>query len=136
MQDPAIVISVNNGRANVRIANQENCENCGLCSAGKNKLEVELEDTLGVVPGDRILLEIQSKDLILLTFLIYILPILATLAGYFILFYISAKMEGLGILGAFAGFFISFFLVLFLRKKKKKQFHVRMIEKLNQEESV
>lgn len=131
MIDPAVVLSINHGVANVRISNQESCDKCGLCSAGKKQFELDVEDTLGVIPGDRILLEIKSKDIILLSFLIYILPLISTIFGYFILFILTGKKEGPGIIGAFAGFFISFLLILFTRKKKTKQFDIKMIEKLN-----
>jgi sigma-E factor negative regulatory protein RseC len=87
---------------------------CGTIHQGK-EMTVEVPNTLGVEPGDSVLIGMQTKSALLLTFLIYIVPILCLVAGALIgdtlgpLLRINASFAAM-VLG-FSFFGIAFFIL-------------------------
>jgi sigma-E factor negative regulatory protein RseC len=55
-------------------------DSCGTIHRGK-EMTVEVPNTLGVETGDSVLIGMQTKSALLLTFLIYVVPILCLVAG-------------------------------------------------------
>ncbi len=66
-----------------RAAACEGCtakDSCGTIHQGK-EITLEVPNTLGVETGDSVLIGMQTKSALLLTFLIYIVPVLCLVAG-------------------------------------------------------
>jgi sigma-E factor negative regulatory protein RseC len=74
------------GTAWVKTARSSACDSCSsrhICNAdgGGEEMEVEAINTAAAKVGDRILLNIRTASLLKATFLLYVFPILAMLAG-------------------------------------------------------
>jgi sigma-E factor negative regulatory protein RseC len=74
------------GTAWVRTSRSSSCESCAsrhACHADKSgqEMEVEAVNTAGARLGDRIVLSINANSLLKATFLLYVFPILAMIAG-------------------------------------------------------
>ena len=104
----------------------EMCEACasqGACKVlgGGKEMEVEAINSAQAKPGDQVLLTLEDQSLIKLSFLVYMFPILALIAGAALgqkvgpLFSINKELASFG-LGAIA-FGLAFLIV---RKKDKK----------------
>lgn len=62
------------------------CKNCGGCGGANkrnasNQAVVEARDNLGVSPGASVIMEADSKTVLLGAFLVYLLPVLALIIG-------------------------------------------------------
>ncbi len=138
--EQGIVTQANSDVALVKTNRAAACESCtaksscGTIHQGK-EMTVEVPNTLGVEPGDSVLIGMQTKSALLLTFLIYIVPILCLVAGALIgdalgpVFRINASFAAM-VLG-FSFFGIAFF---FLHKKsaamnQKSEFKPVLIRK-------
>ncbi len=100
-----------------RAAACESCAakgSCGTIHQGKEMI-VEVPNTLGVESGDSVLIGMQTKSALLLTFLIYIVPILCLVVGALIgdslgpLLQVNASFAAM-VLG-FSFFGIAFFIL-------------------------
>ena len=73
------------GIAQVKTVRSSACKACSArhsCKPGESKeMEVTVIDPVGVKPGDRVLLTLNTGNLLKATFLLYILPIVGLLAG-------------------------------------------------------
>lgn len=126
MEKGRVIKIVNKTKALISIENPGDCESCsGKSSCNlfnkkdniievKYNDEIEIDETVNVIikPGNRIILSI----------LIFLLPILSLLLFYFIGLYFFKK-ENIASLVSFSGFLISFFfdivLIRFLKNKDR-----------------
>jgi positive regulator of sigma E activity len=120
MQDTGIILSIENGKALVKLEHSHNCESCGLCTAGKKKYEIEAIDNVGVSKGDRVKIDIASAAVLKFTFSVYIIPILSALIGYFLTYLLISKSEDAGIIGSVLFLVVSLIIVFKIRNKKDK----------------
>ena len=59
------------------------CENCGGCGvSGGQVLRVEARDTVGCAVGDKVLVESDTGQVLSAAALVYLLPLVAMIAGY------------------------------------------------------
>ncbi|HNR67850.1 MAG TPA: SoxR reducing system RseC family protein [bacterium] len=107
MQESGIVLAVEGNRARVRLNRSEKCGECGLCDCfGDGGMRLTAENALGAKIGDQVTVFVQPKQLIGHSFLLFLFPIAALIAGYFVGRSVLASpdsAEGPGILGAFVG---------------------------------
>ncbi len=103
------------------------CEKCGACRlAGEGKVSITATNKLGAQLGDKVEVEIATKGLVFGSLLVFVLPIVFLIVGYFLGFYLmlvlgNAPMaEKTGILTAFAFFAVSFFVIRLFDEKLKK----------------
>lgn len=84
MEKIATVISADKKTALVQImrasACGENCASCGGCKETRHTSKVE--NPIGAQPGQKVKVEMEAKSLIFISFLAYIVPILALFLGY------------------------------------------------------
>jgi len=109
MEEKGRVVRVEKGIAEVEMERTSACARCGIClrsSQGKSLLYVE--DYLGTHPGDEVLVSIESKEILKVAFLIYLFPLVALVAGYFLGREIFGT-ETIGILFSGLGFFTALF---------------------------
>lgn len=94
-------------------------KNCGTAHSAK-EMVVKLENTLGVEKGDHVVIGLQTRPMLYLTFLLYVFPILMMIVGALIGDYIGPtfNMDNSisAMIGGFSFFGLSF---IFLRKKNK-----------------
>jgi len=124
------IVRIANGKAVIELEPGEQCETCGAkgaCSAfGGNTtrhIEVPVTQQLKhIKEGDRITLLFQPRTRILSAFLVFILPIIFLVTGYFFGFqYFNS--EGKAILISFVALLLSFIFLWILNKllvKKEK----------------
>lgn len=60
----------------------ENCASCGMCP-GTEQI-VEVENCTNADVGDMVLVEMKSKNVLKAAFLVYILPLILLVFGYFV----------------------------------------------------
>ena len=58
------------------------CHQCGGCGAVKEKLFVRAKNQIGAKPGDRVIVESDTKSVMISILLVYLLPIVLFFAGY------------------------------------------------------
>ncbi len=87
MREIGTVVSVGARRITVSVKKTEACASCGQCShahvrfGDNDTLIIEALPIGEVKPGDKVELEMANRDYLRLSFFIYIVPVLALLAG-------------------------------------------------------
>ena len=74
------------GRAEVFLERKSvcsgDCGSCGGCGAIRETLFVAAENPIGAMPGERVILESDTRTVMSAIFAVYLLPILLFFAGY------------------------------------------------------
>jgi sigma-E factor negative regulatory protein RseC len=121
-----------------RVASCQGCtakDSCGTMHRGQ-EMTLDIPNTLGVETGDSVLIGIQTKPALLLTFLVYVVPILClvigALTGDAIAPLLKINASFLAMIMGFSSFGAAFFI---LHKKsaalnQKKGYHPVMIRKI------
>ena len=129
MKETGLVAKIiREGLAQIEFKGTSACAKCGKCSMGlSGEMFVEAENKIQAKIGDTV--EVEFFSVISSSFIVYILPIVFLVIGYFIgvmvfpLVSIEVSMENLGIIFAIAFLFISFALLkiydLFVSKLRK-----------------
>lgn len=82
MEEEGRVINLKEDLATVEIEKKSACGTCRACTLGSgNTMITEAENPLGAKLGQRVRVEISSKEILKGAFLIYILPLLALISG-------------------------------------------------------
>lgn len=135
MREMARVIEKINGKSKVRIIRTSACSKCDeKCMLGEQNHEIEemdvlVNDPIGAEVGSMVELEMEAKPILLSAFMVYLLPLIAIIAGYFagveFLVFMTSTAETAGIFGSIIFFFISFILIKAFDKKAgtKNSFH-------------
>lgn len=76
------VVVVKEQTVDVQVLQAEACAHCQLCNTGKTRLHVlEILNTADAEVGDIVLLESPARELMLASFVAWLLPLFAILAG-------------------------------------------------------
>lgn len=128
------VISINKNTITLQMFRESSCAHCNGCGdASKMARELEIKYKGDVEIGDVVTFELADSKMLKIGFIIYILPILIMIFGYFI----SAKLGGkekLNVLVSFLSLVISFACIHIYDKyfvKEKVQMNVLKVEKPN-----
>ncbi len=81
-EQEAIVLEVFDGMAKVKASRHSDCENCGSCP-GNSAIVVEALNTVGAQKGQRVAIEVQQVNMLKAAFIVYMLPLIAAVAGVF-----------------------------------------------------
>jgi len=116
MRETGIIISTNNQSAKILLSKGEKCAGCTACSAfGDNSMALEAQNKINAKTGDIVDVEVNPKEVVGLSILIFVFPILAMILGYFVGMRIGSGMrmsgENSGIIAAFASLIISFLII-------------------------
>ena len=85
MRETGIVIKNEQGELEIRMQPGAACESCGLCHLDPNKLQVlHLQQQIEAHPGDVVELEVNPGFAIKSAILLFFLPLVALLVGYFL----------------------------------------------------
>ena len=126
MREIGTVISSSNGTAMVQVPRTSSCEGCyGKECDCDEAIFVTATDPLNAPRGAKVEVNIQSGKMFSTVLVVFWLPLLFGLAGFFAVYFASLKLsgepsEGLGILGAVIGAALSIPLILWTEKRTKK----------------
>lgn len=90
-EDGIIIENLRENIAKVKMGRHNECKNCGACP-GDNTLIIEAQNLIGAKAGQRVILEVKETNMLLAAFVVYILPLLAILAGILIGYEIALKL--------------------------------------------
>jgi sigma-E factor negative regulatory protein RseC len=86
--EDGVVISVENGFADVSVIQSEKCDECSakiICHPNKNDLNIlHVEDPFGAKVGDNVRIEIRGKSILKASFKLYGIPLIILLIGIFL----------------------------------------------------
>lgn len=116
MEKSGIIKEIKNDKAIVMIFKESSCAHCNKCSENEkisNELEIPLQPNMNI--GDTITFEMNDKKLYKIATLIYILPLIAMIIGYFVgqLLNFSEKLD---ILLSFIFLILTFLIIHFYDK--------------------
>lgn len=135
MRQTGIVKEVHEGYALVAVSRKSACEGChanvdGNCSAcvtfGDKETSAKAENSIGAAVGDRVIVETESRTVILYAAAVFLFPILLAVVGFLVgtLFVLDAAPY----IGALIGFALAFFIVwLTLDRTAKKRLDVKIV---------
>ncbi|PXV63240.1 SoxR reducing system RseC family protein [Halanaerobium congolense] len=122
----------NSGRiARVLITRHSACSKCDkTCplseqdSHDQDQIIMEVENEIGAVKGEQVKLEMEKKNLVFASLIIYIIPIINMIAGYFLGDWMATKAnilsgEGFGILSSILFLEFSFIIIRLIDTKFK-----------------
>lgn len=116
MRETGIIVSEKDNQVTVQMVKGDKCENCNLCSTtGPNQMQIEAYNSLGAKVGDMVEVEVPPGKVLGYSFIVFIIPIIMMIAGYFAGVAItknpSGSGEGAGIIGSISGFALSLLLI-------------------------
>jgi sigma-E factor negative regulatory protein RseC len=84
--EQGIITRAGEGTAHMRTQRLTACEGCSerhICHSmgGKQEVEIEVANPVQAEPGDTVLVAFKTSQLLLLSFMLYIFPIIAMVAG-------------------------------------------------------
>lgn len=107
----------------------ESCASCRLCPGGST--EVEAYNEINASVGDAVIISLSDRKVLGAAFLVYIVPLLLLIAGYFLGSFLF-KTEAGGIGTGFLLTALSFAAIIYADKKIKRRFTPRIVA-LNKE---
>lgn len=121
MKQVGTVEEVSGSKAKVRIARMSSCGgDCGSCGGCDNVISVEAQNPVNAKSGDRVELEMPTQTVMGAALLVYVIPIIALIAGYAI-GAVLFKSETLSILIGLVAMVASFCAIsLYSRIRAKK----------------
>lgn len=67
-----------------RSACSGDCDHCGGCSIQKQFVHVKAKNKIGAQPGDQVVIDSNDNQIFKAIFVVYVIPLVLLLAGYFI----------------------------------------------------
>lgn len=129
MLQTGIVKKVSGSAAEIEITRSsacgENCASCGLCPG--RTASVEASNIIGAKIGDMVVIDMADKKVLGAAFLVYIVPVIILIMGYFAGETIFGS-ETSGIITGFLLMAITFAAMIFTDKKRKSKYTPRIVE--------
>ena len=97
----------------------DNCASCGLCS-GRTAI-VKATNKINAAEGDTVLMEMADKTVLGTAFLVYVIPLILLVCGYFA----GYELGGTELFGIIAGFVLmalSFPPIIYLDRRKRQSY--------------
>lgn len=111
-----IVIEVNAELAKVKISRHSDCSNCGLCP-GEDALVLDTPTTPDTKPGQKVLLEVKERNMLMAAFFVYILPLVAVAVGISLGYFFSTLFNTTRVLPMTLGGFVFAILAVLVIKR-------------------
>ena len=119
MISAGLVREVKDNKALVRFIRKSacggNCASCGGC--GAKPIDVWIDNTLSLVPGEKVEVNTPSSRILLSAFITYILPLIVFMSAY--LLFADILNYGWGLFSGTFGCLLSFYFVRLYGKKLK-----------------
>jgi sigma-E factor negative regulatory protein RseC len=114
MRETGVIVSEEKNQVTVQIVRGDKCKNCNLCDAtGPNQMQLFAHNSMGAKIGDMVEVEIPPGKVLGYSFIIFIIPIIMMITGYFIGVQASGGSEGAGIISSLVSLGLSFLVVKF-----------------------
>ena len=86
MERAGLIVATKGKTAMVRLQRHVSCAGCGRCggllgSAERRDLIVEVDNTIGAAVGQRVVVESDDRQVIFISFMLYMVPLAALVAG-------------------------------------------------------
>ncbi|MBV7276784.1 SoxR reducing system RseC family protein [Clostridiaceae bacterium UIB06] len=91
-ENEGVVIEVNGEMARVKSSRHGDCKNCGACP-GDNATILDVQNSLGAKPGQRVVFEMKEANMIKAAFVVYIMPLVAAFLGAVIGTWLGGKVQ-------------------------------------------
>ncbi|XER06552.1 hypothetical protein SRRS_20920 [Sporomusa rhizae] len=109
--------------AKVKASRHSDCENCGNCP-GSSAIVVEALNPVGAQRGQRVAIEIKEVNMLKAAFIVYMLPLIAAVAGAFAGNYIANLQHAVDPLwyqlgGGFVAFGLSIIYIKFFDRNAR-----------------
>lgn len=124
VEEVGTVIQKRNGQARVRLNRTEKCAGCHGCllAEGGNYLIVKAFDPLGAAIGDRVKIQAEAGSAAKSGFILYIIPLISLLFGYFtgsklVSLMGSSSTQGWGILSALLFMALAYVVIYLIQKR-------------------
>ncbi len=123
-EEIGVVIEKTQGGARVRLQRQSRCAGCNACLMGEGGgVVAEAYDPLGVSVGDRVKIDVAAGSSVRSGFLLYILPLLLFVPGYFaagaLARFLGQASELWGALGGFAAMALTYLAIHLIDKRAR-----------------
>ncbi|NOZ60227.1 MAG: SoxR reducing system RseC family protein [Calditrichaeota bacterium] len=137
MIESGIVRKIENDNAWILLQKGEQCHGCTACQVfGDGSAEILAANKINAGPGDRVEIEIAPKELIKHSAVIFLIPVLALIVGYFLgvkyLTALSIGEEPAGIIGSLGLMIVSYFFIVVYDRHvgKKEESGARIVRKI------
>ena len=134
MIETGIVSKIENKTAWVTVVKGDHCKNCNTCkSFGEGSAELLTANEISAKPGDRVEVEIDPKQIVRHSAIVFLLPVFALVIGYFIGINYIAKLaissEGAGIIGSLGLMILTFLGIMVYDRiiRKSNEINARII---------
>lgn len=137
MKETGFVGELHGEYASVRVAKKSACgENCAACGGGcvPGERVLSAKNPIGAKPGDRVLVELETGNVLGAAFLAYILPLAVFIAVYVLCMPIIASETAKIILGIGAAA-VSVYFVHLLQKRNAQKYIPDIVKIIKQKES-
>jgi sigma-E factor negative regulatory protein RseC len=116
MRETGVIVSEEQNRATIQLAKGDKCKSCNICTTTEpNRMQLQAINKIDAGVGDTVEVEVPPGRVIGSSFLIFIVPIILMIVGYFVgnSFFgpASGNGEGAGIIGSILGFLFSLILL-------------------------
>jgi len=133
MIENGIVNKVEKNRAWVTMVKGEQCAGCNACKTfGEGSVELEAFNEPGAKPGDKVEIEINPRQVVKHSTIVFLLPVFSLIIGYFLgnfyLTQIGLSLEAAGIIGSLGLMIITFIAIMGYDRifSKSQQIHARI----------
>ena len=132
MRETGKVVACKNNIAEVKVIKHSACSKCDKdCplsnpeSHEQEEMIFKVKNNIGANQGDRVSIELESRNLVLSSLIIYLMPILNMIIGYFVgkWFGINNNLltpEVSGIIGTILFFILSYLILKYMNSKLEK----------------
>jgi sigma-E factor negative regulatory protein RseC len=132
-QEEGIVIAVEGNIAKVKVKRHSHCESCGSCP-GTNAMVLDALNNIGAQVSQRVQYQILGKNMLLAAFVVFILPLIITLAGYWLANELASTYQIVaywpGIIGSASGFALGVWLVRYYDKLARSKSMIPVITRI------
>lgn len=129
--DVGTVVEASEGKVKIEVVRGAGCKSCsmrGMCFGRNTPAVFELEDDIGLQPGDRVELEISPGSRVMSALMVFGLPMVFFFAGFIITRLWTSELFAIG--AAFAATSVSFLLMRWLDNRLGGRLQVRLGRKL------
>lgn len=121
MKNKGIVKKINESKITIEIYKDLNCSSCSSCNKKSHGTQTFFYDKNDLSLGDIVIFSIEDKNLLKISFLLYILPVFFMIFVYIFTSFFNTP-EKLKILLSFSSIVIFYFIIYLLEKKEYLNF--------------
>ena len=123
MRETGAIVAISGKTATIQLNRGEKCDGCNACSAfGENRMKLDALNNIGAAVGDLVEIDVEPKQVIKSSMIVFIFPLLMMLVGYFgSVKFFPPHSEGVGVLGSFVALALSFLAIKLTDKRRNSE---------------